>query len=175
MGFFGNLFRTKKPTAKAEELAKNYLDNIFSDEKRAFFLETLNFFRSVSLEARKIDPQKYIDECTALYCAILPFAWRRASEKGIFDPKYRDTMAAVIAEDPESRCEKYKASTAAYNQAIGSSPEVEAGEAIRAVNSTFVSRIGFAGGEEEWRERFRSEFVALYDSMLDGLKLRKIE
>ena len=44
-----------------------------------------------------------MDEILALHVAILSFAWRKASEKGIVDPKYRDTVTAAVAGEAEGR------------------------------------------------------------------------
>ena len=109
-----------------------------------------------------------MDEILALHVAILSFAWRKASEKGIVDPKYRDTVTAAVAGEAEGRLKKYVGSIDAYNRAIERSPDLDTADTIRAVNSEFISRIGFTSGEEEWKRRLWSEFWALYDSMLDG-------
>jgi len=169
------LFGPKRPVIKAEDLCRRNVDIILSSHKRSFYTDTLAKLKSDFGEFHNVDEERYIEEIIALHVEILNLAWGQASLRGVIPREHFDAMIITTFFGADERLLKYEPLLKTYDSAIGRAALPPHSDSIREATLTLLERLGVQEASKGLVERLYSELSGLFSSMLEGLKLWKLE
>lgn len=161
----------KKAIIKSNDLARQYIDEIFSDDYKNLYEKFLNELKNSDNVFELVDKNTFINELTAAYLEILSFAWNRACfDLRIWPQKFLPDINVVMIKD--ARCQKLRNEHKAYSEAIGRSGKSRL-SAFKEISDTFLGRIltNPMDIKRDSTERIEAEFGALWKSMVNGFRL----